>query len=50
MPLSLICLIAIRISAIPDLSSPPKIVVPSVKMRPFSIVGLIPLPGTTVSE
>ena len=46
---SLITLIASMIAAIPDLSSPARIVEPSVWMIPSSTSGLMPLPGVTVS-
>ena len=46
---SLITLTASMIAAIPDLSSPERIVDPSVWIIPSSISGLIPLPGVTVS-
>ena len=46
---SLITLTASMIAAIPDLSSPERIVDPSVWIIPSSINGLIPLPGVTVS-
>ena len=48
-PSSLIASSPSRIAAIPALQSPPSIVVPSVRIWSPSTMGLIPLPGSTVS-
>ena len=49
MPSSLMTVSASITAAMPALSSPPKMVVPSLQMVPSLITGLMPLPGETVS-